>query len=231
MKVSDVMTRNVLSVSPETPLKEVARILSEKRISGVPVVDGDGRVVGVLAESDIVRQEQGAERDRGRGLLGRLVEGPPLALEARTAGEAMNSPALTVAPDDELAEAARLMTEHGVNRLPVVDGGGALAGIVTRADLVRAFARPDAEIERELREEVLLRTLWIDPAAVQVSVRNGEVTLKGDVEQKADAELLGYFASRVPGVVSVRSDLSWSLEDPRIPPSDPHVPESPRRSH
>ena len=229
MKVSDVMTRTVLSVSPETPLKEVARILSEKRISGTPVVDGDGRVVGVLAESDIVRQEQGAERDRG--LLGRLVEGPPLVLEARTAGEAMNSPALTVAPDDELAEAARLMTEHGVNRLPVVDGGGGLAGIVTRADLVRAFARPDAEVERELREEVLLRTLWLDPAAVQVSVRNGEVTLEGDVEQKADADLLAYFASRVPGVVSVRSNLSWRLEDPKVPPSDPHVPGPPRRSH
>jgi CBS domain-containing protein len=229
MKVSDVMTRNVLSVSPDTPLKEVARILSEKRISGMPVVDGDGRVVGVVAESDIVRQEQGAERDRG--LLGRLVEGPPLALEAHTAREAMNAPAVTVAPDDELAEAARLMTEQGINRLPVVDGGQRLAGIVTRADLVRAFARPDGEIERELREEVLLRTLWIDPAAVRVSVRNGEVTLEGEVEQKADAELLAYFASRVPGVVAVRSDLRWSVEDPKVPSSDPHVPGPPRRSH
>ncbi len=226
MKISEVMTRDVLAVSPETPLKEVAQTLSEKRISGVPVVDGDGRVTGVLAESDIVRQEQGAERERG--LLARVVEGPPLRLEARTAGEAMNAPALTVAPEHEVAEAARLMTEHGVNRLPVVDGDGRLAGIVTRADLVRAFARSDADIERELREEVLLRTLWIDPATVQVSVRDGEVTLDGDVQQKADADLLEYFATRVPGVVAVRSNLSWQLEDPQPPASDPHVPAPPR---
>jgi CBS domain-containing protein len=227
MKVADVMTKDVVAVSPETPLKEVARTLSERRISGLPVVDGDGRVVGVLAESDIVRQEQGTERDRG--LLARVIEGPPLRLEARTAGEAMNAPAVTVEPGDEVAEAARLMTEGGINRLPVVDGTGALAGIVTRADLVRAFARPDEEIERELREEVLVRTLWIDPGAVQVSVRDGEVQLDGGVEQKADAELLEFFASRVPGVVAVRSNMSWRLDDPRPPSSDPHVP-APRRS-
>ena len=228
MKISEIMTSDVLAVAPETPLKEVAHLLSDHRISGVPVVDGERRVVGVVAESDIVRQEQGAERERG--LLARVVDGPPVRLEARTAAEAMNAPAVAVRPDDEVAEAARLMTQHGVNRLPVVDDAGELAGIVTRADLVRAFARPDAEIERELREEVLLRTLWIDPAAVRVSVTDGEVALAGDVEQKADAELLEYFASRVPGVVSVRSELAWSLEDPRPPASDPHVP-APPRSH
>lgn len=226
MKISEIMTRDVLAVPRETPLKEVARTLSENRVSGVPVVDADRRVVGILAESDIVRQEQGAERDRG--LLARVVEGPPLRLEARTAGEAMNAPAVTVAPDQEVAEAARLMTEHGVNRLPVVDEEGRLTGIVTRADLVRAFARPDEDIERELREEVLLRTLWIDPASVEISVRDGEVTLAGEVEQKADTKLLEYFASRVPGVVSVRSDLRWRLEDPRPQASDPHVPPPPR---
>lgn len=228
MKISEIMTTDVLTVSTETPLKEVARTLSEHEISGVPVVGADGRVAGVLAESDIVRQEQGAGADRQPGLLARLVEGPPLRVEARTAGEAMNAPASTIAPDDEVAEAARIMTEHGFNRLPVVDAAGELVGIVTRADLVRAFTRSDEEIERELREEVLLRTLWIDPASVRIGVREGEVTLEGDVAQKADAELLEHFATRVPGVVSVRSDLSWRLESPEPPASDPHVPAPPR---
>lgn len=228
MKISEIMTTDVLTVSTETPLKEVARTLSEREISGVPVVGADGRVVGVLAESDIVRKEQGAGADRQPGLLARLVEGPPLGVEARTAGEAMNAPAATIGADDEVAEAARIMTQHGFNRLPVVDAAGELVGITTRADLVRAFTRSDEEIERELREEVLLRTLWIDPASVRIAVRDGEVTLEGDVEQKADAELLEYFASRVPGVVSVRSELAWSLEDPRPPASDPHVPAPPR---
>jgi CBS domain-containing protein len=228
VKISEIMTRDVVAVSGETPLKEVARTLSERGISGVPVVDGAGSLAGVLAESDIVRTEQGVEREDERGLLVRLIEGPPVRVEARTAGDVMNAPAVTIGPDDEVAEAARLMTEQGFNRLPVVDGGGSLAGIVTRADLVRAFTRPDEEIEREIRDEVLLRTLWIDPASVQVSVHDGEVTLEGDVGQKADAELLEYFASRVPGVVAVRSDLSWRLEDPRPPASDPHVPAPPR---
>lgn len=228
MKISEIMTTDVLTVSTETPLKEVARTLSEREISGVPVVGADGRVVGVLAESDIVRKEQGAGADRQPGLLARLVEGPPLGVEARTAGEAMNAPAATIGADDEVAEAARIMTQHGFNRLPVVDAAGELVGITTRADLVRAFTRSDEEIERELREEVLLRTLWIDPASVRIAVRDGEVTLEGDVEQKADAELLEHFATRVPGVVSVRSDLTWRLESPEPPASDPHVPAPPR---
>jgi len=228
VKISEIMTTDVVTVSTETPLKEVARTLSEREISGVPIVGGDGRVAGVLAESDIVRQEQGAGAEREPGLLARLVEGPPLRIEARTAGEAMNAPAVTIGPDDEVAEAARIMTDQGFNRLPVLDGGGTLVGIVTRADLVRAFTRSDEEIERELREEVLLRTLWIDPASVRIAVREGEVTLEGDVEQKADAELLQHFATRVPGVVSVRSDLTWTLESPEPPASDPHVPAPPR---
>ncbi len=227
MKVQEVMTREVTTVAPEASLREVAETLVRHGISGLPVVDESGGVVGVVSEGDIVGKEAGPEPERS--LLARLLHGsPPSKLEARNAAEAMTSPAVTIAPSREVAEAARLMTEQRFNRLPVVDDDGRLAGIVTRADLVRAFLRTDAEIERELREDVVERTLWIDPSNLRITVENGEVALRGRVESKADADLLEHFAARVPGVVSVHSTLRWKIEDPGVPESDPRVPAPPR---
>lgn len=227
MKVRQVMTEDVVSVSPEATLKEVAELLARHRISGIPVLDGDGRVLGVVSEADIVRRETGDDRERG--LLGWLLsERPPAKLEARTAGEAMSSPPIVIQPQRDVAEAARLMTERAVNRLPVVEADEKLVGIVSRADLVRVFVRSDDEIARELREDVVVDTLWIDPASVEITVENGDVTLAGEVATKADAQLLEHFASRVPGVVSVRAELRWRVDEPRLPRSDPRVPTPPR---
>lgn len=228
MKIEDVMTREPKAVSEGTSLKDVARVLAESGISGLPVTDDSGFVVGVVSEADIIGKEAGAEH--GRSLLGRLLHGGEQPkLDARTAGEAMTAPALTIAADREVAEAARTMTERSVNRLPVVDEDGKLVGIVTRADLVRAFLRSDAEIERELREDVVAHKLWIDPSNLQITVENGEVALRGKVDSKADAELLEYFATRVPGVVSVHSTLRWEMDEPKLPQSSPRVPEPPGR--
>lgn len=228
MNVSEVMTKEVVAAEPGTTLKEVAELLSRHRISELPVVDGTRRVLGVVSEADILRTE--AEEDRRHGLVGRLLaKDRPAKLGARTAGEAMTSPPITLRPERDVAEAARLMIERDVNRLPVVDAEERLVGIVARADLVRAFARPDAEIEHELREDVLLDTLWIDPATVEISVQGGEVTLEGEVDTKADARLLETFAARVPGVLSVRSKLRWRRTRPRLPRSQPYVPIPPRR--
>src|SRR3954451_24247248 len=144
MIVSQLMTTNVLTVTPETSLKEVATILSERRISGLPVV-ADGIVVGVVSEADILLRERGAPEVQ-HGVLARLRlrRADDARLHATTAGEAMTSPALTVGPRKRVHEAARLMTDRRINRLPVV-AGGALVGIVTRADLVRAFTRSDEQ--------------------------------------------------------------------------------------
>jgi len=216
MKVEDVMTRDVKTVTPETSLREVARILAEHRVSGIPVVE-DGRVVGVVSEADILVKERGEKPGRG-GLLGLLLnDGAQLEakLQARTAGEAMTSPAVTIGPRRRVAEAAAKMIEEQVNRLPVVDDDGNLVGIVTRADLVRAFVRSDEEIAREIREDVIFRTLWIPPEQVEVEVEKGAVTLRGHVENRSDAELLPSFVQRVPGVVSVDTQLTWEDEDGR----------------
>ena len=104
------------------------------------------------------------------------------------------------------------MTDRGIKRLPVVDADGVLLGIVTRTDLVRAFARTDPEIERDLRDTVL-RMLWIEEPGLQLSVERGEVRLSGKIRRRTDAELLEAFAARVPGVVAVHSTLRWAWDD------------------
>jgi CBS domain-containing protein len=213
MKISDVMTRDVMTVSPDVTLKEVAEVLSGLGVSGLPVVE-DGRVVGVVSEADVLAKERG-DSPRRSSLFGLLLDdGADLTakLEARTAGEAMTSPAVTISQDRPLAEAAARMLDEQVNRLPVIEEDGTLVGIVTRADLVRAFARSDEEIAREVHEDVVLRTLWIAPERIQVSVEDGEVQITGHVESKAEAELLPEFVRKVAGVVSVSSSLTWDDE-------------------
>ncbi len=216
MKVEDVMTRQVTTVTPDTSLREVARILAESKVSGVPVVE-DGKVVGVVSEADILVKERGERPGRG-GLLGLLLDERrelEAKLRARTAGEAMTSPAVTIGPRRPVTEAAAKMIEEQVNRLPVVDDDGVLVGIVTRADLVRAFVRSDEEIAREIREDVIFRTLWIPPEQVEVHVERGVVTLRGHLDNKSDAELLPSFVQRVPGVIEVDAQLTWEDEDGR----------------
>jgi len=206
MKIKDVMTSDVTTVEPATSLKDVAALLVERRISGLPVVDPDGKVL-LFKECG----EQGPQ-----GVLAWLLEpGGPAKLEATTAEEAMTAPAKTIGPERPVVEAAKRMLEEAVNRFPVVDEEGTLIGIVTRADLVRAFVRSDEAIAREIREDVVLKTLWIAPEALHISVDKGKVRLGGSVESKTDAELIEAFARRVPGTVSVESHLSWLEENGR----------------
>jgi CBS domain-containing protein len=212
MKVRDVMTSDVVTVRPETSLKEVAGMLVERRISGVPVVGNEGAVLGVVSEGDILFKER--DPSELRGMLAWLTDShgteAELKLEARTAGEAMTAPAQTIAPWRPISAAATRMLEEAVNRLPVVDDKGRLVGIVTRADLVRAFVRQDAEIEQEIREDVLERALLLEtPKEVTVIVEAGKVTLGGSVRMRTDAELVPVLVAKVPGVVEVQSSIDW----------------------
>ncbi|HEY7792913.1 MAG TPA: CBS domain-containing protein [Gaiellaceae bacterium] len=209
MHVKDVMTTDVVTLKPDSSLKDAARTLVERGISGLPVCDEKGRVVGVLSEADLLYKEAGPPRPYR--LLERLTEPRTLDAyvkpDAMSVREAMTRPAVTIGSNRPLAEAARLLVAKRLKRLPVVDDG-ALVGIVTRADLVRAFARPDADIARELRDDVLARTLWIDPSDLVVDVNDGHVVLRGVVETKTETQLVERLAARVPGVVSVTSELT-----------------------
>jgi CBS domain-containing protein len=214
MRIAELMQRDVITVGVDTQLKDVAALLLEHRISGVPVVLPDGRLAGVVSEADILFKEAVPLANEPRG-FSRLLDDAYGDLQrwgARNAGDAMTSPAVTIESRREAADAARLMTEKHINRLPVVDAGR-LVGIVTRADLVRAFCRSDEEIADEIRSDVLLATLWIDPDDVEVLVRDGVVTLRGTLESKTIAGIVAAYVRRVPGVVDVRSWLAWARDD------------------
>jgi CBS domain-containing protein len=203
MRVAEVMTTEVLTVKPDTSLKQVAELLSRCGISGLPVVDAEGQVLGVVSEADIILKER---RRRQPGFWRRMLDREePLSAKAtaRTAGEAMTSPAVTITGDRRVDAAAALMLDRQVNRLPVLDRAGKLAGIVSRADLVRAFVHTDDELAREIRAEVLVHELWLNPEDFRVTVERGEVTVDAPTQTQAERELLARRVGLVPGVVAV----------------------------
>jgi CBS domain-containing protein len=231
--VRDAMTTNVITVESSTPLKDVAQLLVDRRISGVPVVE-DGVVVGIVSEADLLVKESaplGVPPRRFAWLLGddAATKARQAKIAALTAGEAMTAPVVTAGPTLSLAAAAERMTTHHVNRLPVVEGGR-LLGIVTRADLVRAFVRSDEEIAATIRDEVLLRLRWLDPAGFDIAVRDGVVSISGRLERRSTATSIETAIAMVPGVVGIEADLPWSLDDRKLEPVsfDPVFPFGPR---
>jgi CBS domain-containing protein len=192
MRVQDVMTTEVATARPDTSLKDVARELAERGISGMPVVDGDSAVVGVISEADILAKSLSEPED-----------------DARVVRDAMTAPAVTIEGHWPVAEAAEQMLTNKVNRLPVVRQGR-LVGVVSRADLVRAFARSDDEMAGEIRDIVALQQeLWRDERTLEITVEHGEVSLAGEVLHRDEAEVLGKMVQTVPGVVGVRTELTW----------------------
>jgi CBS domain-containing protein len=218
MRVEQVMTRDVITVAPESPLKDVARLLVESRISGVPVCAADGRILGVVSEADILRREDAASQVVPRVLAWLLdrFDGGAHKTGVRTAADVMTLPAITARPGQSAADVARLMVDNKINRLPVVTNGK-LVGIVSRADLVRAFTRGDAEIEQEIREDVIFRTLLLVPDDFTVIVREGRAEIRGEVRTEEDAEILTRCVGRIPGVLAERADVTWMPRRSRRP--------------
>jgi CBS domain-containing protein len=211
VRVKDVMTRDVVTVTPDTSLKDVARKLVELGISGTPVVDDDGSIVGVISEADLLTKERREPEDGGAlaRLMRRADPAEKAKYAARTAREAMTSPAITIEGYWTIPTAAQVMLDRSVNRLPVVRQGR-LVGVVTRADLVRAFARSDEEIAREVREQITLQDgMWLGNRTADVRVEAGETALTGSVRRRRDAELLPKIVAAVPGgrQRALRADL------------------------
>ncbi|MBN0043732.1 CBS domain-containing protein [Streptomyces actuosus] len=197
--VSDVMTQTVVAVGSEAPFKEVVELLDQWKVSALPVLAGEGRVIGVVSEADLLAKEEFRDTDEGASEH-RVKAG------AITAGELMSSPAVTVHADAPVSEAARIMARRHVKRLPVVDGVGVLQGVVSRADLLKVFLRPDADIAEDVRREVL------EPveaaAAVTVAVDEGVVTLGGTLADRLLVPVIARAARAVEGVVDVRLELA-----------------------
>jgi CBS domain-containing protein len=202
VQVKDVMTRNVISVGPSVSLRDAAALLVAHRISGMPVI-ADGAVVGVISKRDFLFKEQRPLEASGwrARLVGPFTARAQPARDARVVSDAMTAPAVTIGPGTSVALAARRMLEEGVNRLPVTVKGE-LAGIVTSSDLVRAFVRPDREIELEIKEDLLARQLLLDHHVVDASVSDGNVVLRG-AAPGIEPDRLEQLVRCVPGVVSV----------------------------
>ncbi|HEX4816634.1 MAG TPA: CBS domain-containing protein [Nonomuraea sp.] len=224
ISVRDVMTTYVASVKADTPFKDVAELLVRRGVSAVPVLEEDGRVVGVVSEGDLLRKEEFREEYYGEGyrprlrarlrrrLAGRAEDGQEKA-DAATAAELMSAPAVTVAPDMSTVTAAQLMDTHGVKRLVVVDDDGHLIGIVSRRDLLKAYVRDDAELKSWVEEAIPEQARWNDRTGIVVQVQNGIVTLSGSTSTRTEAEAAVHMTKGLGGVVDVRESLVWERDD------------------
>ncbi|MEU2338480.1 CBS domain-containing protein [Streptomyces sp. NPDC013172] len=205
--VSDVMTTTVVSVGREASFKELVQLMRDWRVSALPVVEGEGRVVGVVSEADLLPTEELRDGDPDRCARPRRADAPagPGAL---TAGELMTSPALTVPANATLAQAARVMARAKVKRLPVTDGVGVLQGVVSRADLLKVFLRDDEEIAEEVRREIVSYLFPAPDSVLRVDVHDGVVTLAGRIRDTSLVPVGARLVRAVEGVVDVEFDLS-----------------------
>ncbi|MER5796532.1 CBS domain-containing protein [Streptomyces sp. NPDC001980] len=222
--VNDVMTRTVLALRHGAAFKGIVKALQQWQVSAAPVLDDDGRVVGVVSEADLLRKEEaciGAPVDYGhiRPELD-LARAPSV-----TAAALMTCPAVTVRPEATLPEAARTMARHGVKRLPVVDADGLLRGVVSRADLLKVFLRDDEDIAEEIRREIVPHLFPDSAEPVRVRVCDGVVTLTGRVTDTTLVPVAVGWARSVDGVV----DVECALAGPRRRPDlDPDLPDAER---
>lgn len=192
--VGDLMTPTVVSVQPGTLVKEITHLLDEYGITAVPVIDDEGRPVGVVSAADLLRAPSSSG---GRS----------------TARDLMTSPAVVAERGWNAVRAARTMDRRKVKRLPVVDDNGRLIGVISRSDLVQLFLRRDRAIEEEILEDVVVRTLGLPRSALTVEVTDGRVTLSGSVQRRSLVPVTVRLCEGVDGVVDVVDRLGFDQDD------------------
>jgi CBS domain-containing protein len=199
--VQDAMTTQVVAVKLGASFKEMAARLRRSRVSAFPVIDDDGKVIGVVSEADML-----ARQVLSTSMLHR---GEQKKAEGLTAGDLMTHPAITVSPEDSVEVAARLMYTLQVKRLPVIDPSGRLAGIISRTDVLAVFDRSDEEIRKEITDDVIWHECGADPSQFAVTFQAGVVTLEGRPETVALGHDMVRRIRHVQGVVAVRDRLSY----------------------
>jgi CBS domain-containing protein len=214
--VKDVMTTHVMAVREIASFKEIATRLREQHVSAFPVVDLDGKVIGMVSEADLLPKEalEGTVPSVLHSLGGSREQS---RITAVNAADLMTKPAVTIGPDAPVTHAARLMYTRRVKRLPVTNDDGRLIGIVTRSDVLSVYSRPDAEIQREITQDLILGKFLRDPVAFTVTVKDGIVTIEGTPETAVVGHDLINDARHVEGVVAVRDRLSYPADPPYHP--------------
>ena len=214
--VKDVMTKEVVVAGRDTPYKEIVELMHEHRVTALPVIDAQGRPIGIVSEADLLlKEELGPEATAARP-QGTHRQGQRAKAAGRTAAELMTTPVVTVGPDELLPGAARLMHRHGVKRLPVVAEDGRVIGIVSRADLLRVFLRSDEDIREEIGSRVLGRLFSIEPGTVRLAVAEGVVRLMGQVERASMIPTIKEVVEGVDGVVGVELELTHRFDDTHV---------------
>jgi CBS domain-containing protein len=212
--VRDVMATEVATVEPSTPFKEIAARLARHRVGVVPVLDPDRRVLGVVTEADLLLKQEHFDAAANVPLVwSRRRRREREKAAAVVAGKLMTAPVVTVSPTATVAEAARRLLAAGVQLLPVVDEGERLVGIISRADLLRVFTRPDRAIEREIMDDVIAADFMMAPSRFFIHVDNGVVVLQGRVERRSLIPDLVRAVHGVEGVVRVENRLTFDLDD------------------
>jgi CBS-domain-containing membrane protein len=212
--IESVMTTEVVAVRPSVPFRELVRLLERHRISALPVTDDGGRLVGIVSEADLLVKEGYPHGADDAGALDAVRYRRRFAKAAGTcAAEVMTRQVMSVPLGTPVVNAARLMLHLDVKRLPVVDEAGRLAGIVTRADLLKLFLRPDPAIRWEIEQDLVRGKLGLVPGEVRVDVRDGAVALHGQVQRRSQVLALVRQAQAVEGVVTVDAELSWRVDD------------------
>jgi CBS-domain-containing membrane protein len=220
LTVADVMTREVVTVGPETSVPEIAQILHAKRISGVPVVAADGSVVGIVSEGDLMGHALAVGEQRGSWWLTFFSDNSALARDytkthGRIARDVMTREVISIAPTASLAETARTLERNRIKRVPVIDNGK-LVGIVTRANLLQALATVNVSQaasvdDRTIRERLLAELEpqpWVHLLSKNIIVQDGVVHLWGMVATEAERHALRLAAENTPGVKKVEDHLS-----------------------
>ncbi|MGW2559439.1 CBS domain-containing protein [Streptomyces sp. NPDC001514] len=205
--VNDVMTRTVVAVAPDAPFKEIVATMEQWKVTALPVLEGEGRVVGVVSEADLLAKGELRGSDQGMIEQMRRLDDTAKA-GAVMARDLMTTPAVTIRAGASLPQAARVMARHQVKRLPVVDADGILQGIVSRADLLKVFLRPDDAIAADVRREVVDRLFAVSRRDIQVDVSEGVVTLTGRVRDSKLIPVATRLTHAVDGVVGVNCSLT-----------------------
>ena len=214
--VGDVMTRDVVAVTPAASFHVMAGLMRRTGVSALPVVDENGELLGIVSEADLLPKENpnpprrrwvpesGESTDRRRKAGGMV------------AADVMTSPVTSIGPRASLAAAARLLEHHRIKRLAVLDGDGRMVGIVSRSDLLAAFSRSDDEIRLDVVEGVIPRWLMVEPMSLLVAVRDGVVRIEGVVERRSEADILTHLVRGLDGVVDVDNAVSYRWNDRNV---------------
>jgi CBS domain-containing protein len=213
-RIESVMTTQVVTARPSTPFRELVELLQRKRISALPVVDQDDRLVGIVSEADLLVKQGYPHGGDDVGVVHALRHRQRLGKAAGICAlDVMTRQVVSVPVGTEVAAAARLMIRLGIKRLPVADAQGRLAGMVTRGDLLKVFLRPDQAISWEVAHEIVQGRMGIPTGAVAVETRDGMVSLTGQVERRSQVGELVRQVQAVHGVVSVDARLTWNVDD------------------